>query len=133
MAAVSSPEWSFVKEEWDVFLRVIAFSLVWTTVVSSLVLLASSLAARKSFALLGTFAFVMLSGPVAGILHDVVDPRCVTLAILMDLEVVATSLFGQVDENLQFSVGWSWAAITAFTLGAWAVIAWRLKRLEVVA
>jgi ABC-type transport system involved in multi-copper enzyme maturation permease subunit len=132
MAAVSSPDWVFLREEWDVFLRVIAFSLTWTVVVSSLVLLASSLASRKSFALLGTFAFLMLSFPVAGQLSNV-DEDLLVIALLVDLEVLSSSIFGQPSDDVEVAATAAWTAVTAFTLFAWAVIAWRLRRLEVVA
>jgi hypothetical protein len=132
MAAVSSPDWAFLRDEWDVFLRVIAFSLTWAVVVSSLVLLASSLASRKSFALLGTFAFLMLSFPVAGQLSNV-DEDLLVIALLVDLDVLASSIFGQPSAEVEVAAASAWTAVTAFTLFAWTVIAWRLKRLEVVA
>jgi ABC-type transport system involved in multi-copper enzyme maturation permease subunit len=132
-AAVFSPEWSFLKKEWDVFLRVIGFSLVWTVVVSSLVLAASSLASRKSFALLGIFGFVMLSVPFAGILGQFVDRRLFSLALLIDLDALAQAIFGRPTEIEGVTAANAWGFVAALTAGCWAVIGWRVRRLEVVA
>ena len=132
-ATVFSPEWSFVTKEWDVFPRAIGFSLVWTVVVSSLALAASSLASRKSFALLGIFGFVMLSVPFAGILGQFVDRRLFSLALLIDLDALAQAIFGRPTEIEGVTAANAWGFITALTAGCWAVIWWRVRRLEVVA
>lgn len=131
-ASVCSPEWSFLEEEWDVFLRVIGFSLVWTAVASTLVLLASSLAGRKSFAFLGVFGFVMLSVPVSVILGKHVDDHLYALALFIDLDAVARSSFGKEPLELM-SAGTAWGALGSFLVLGTSIIALRLKRLEVVA
>lgn len=132
-ASVCSPEWSFLKKEWDVFFRVIGFSLLWTVVVCSVVLAASSLASRKSFALLGVFGFVMLSLPVSGILGQFVDGRFFALALFVDLEVLARQFFGQASEVPGMTPTSAWVAIGTLLVLCWALIARRLRRLEVVA
>lgn len=131
-ATFCSPEWSFLKEEWDVYFRVIGFSCLWTIVVSSLVLMASSLAARKSFALLGVFGFVMMSVPVSAILGEFVDKRLLSLALLIDLDALARWFFDRPQDD-SVSVGAAWMAVIGLLCLCWAVIAWRLRRLEVVA
>ena len=132
-ATFSSPEWSFLKHEWDVFLRVIAFSCLWTIVISSLVLMASSLAARKSFALLGVFGFVMMSLPVSAILGEFVDKRLFALALLLDLEAIARWFFDRTKGFDGVPLGSAWTAVIAMLAVSWAVIWLRLRRLEVVA
>jgi ABC-type transport system involved in multi-copper enzyme maturation permease subunit len=131
-AVFSSPEWSFLEHEWDVFLRVIAFSALWTVVASSLVLTASSLASRKSFALLGVFAFVMISVPVAGTLNQFVDSRLLAVALLVDLDSLARWFFDRPQDD-GVSVGSAWTAVITMLVVCWALIGWRLRRLEVVA
>ena len=132
-ATFCSPEWSFLKHEWDVFLRVIAFSALWTVVASSLVLMASSIASRKSFALLGVFGFVMLSVPVSAILGQFVDRRLFSLALLIDLDAVARSVFGRTEGFDEVPVASAWTAVIALVALSWTVIWIRLRRLEVVA
>lgn len=133
-ATFFSPEWSFLKEEWDVYLRVIAFSALWTVVISSLVLMASALASRKSFALLGVFGFVMMSLPVSGIMGEFVDKRFFALALLIDLDALARQFFGR-SESLGDGVplASAWMAVITLLLVSWGVIWMRLRRLEVVA
>jgi ABC-type transport system involved in multi-copper enzyme maturation permease subunit len=132
-ASIFSPDWSFLRKEWDVFLRALAFSLVWTVVISSLVLAASSLASRKSFALLGIFGFVMLSVPFAGILGQFVDKRLFSLALLIDLDALGQAIFGRPTEIEGVTAANAWGFVTALTLGCWGVVWLRLRRLEVVA
>jgi ABC-type transport system involved in multi-copper enzyme maturation permease subunit len=132
-AAVFSPEWAFLKEEWDVFFRATAFSLLWTVVVCSLVLAASSLASRKSFALLGVFGFVMLSVPFAGILGQFVDRRLFALALLIDLDALGQAIFGRPTEIEGVTGASALGFVTLLSAFCWAVIWLRLRRLEVVA
>ena len=133
MAAVSSPEWSFLTEEWDVVLRAVGFTLLWTVVVSSLVLLASSLASRRSFALVGVFGFVAMSVPVAGVLGQVVGRDLFSLALVIDLDTLAKHMFGRLDPLSDISAGSAWTAVIAMVLVSWTVIWLRIRRLEVVA
>ncbi len=133
MAVLCSPEWSFLKEEWDVILRSIAFALVWTVVVSSLVLLASSLASRRAFALLGVFGVVVLSIPVAALLGSEVNSKFFALALMIDLFALAQHIFGEVDPEVPVGAGAAWTAVSALVLVSWTVIWLRLRRLEVVA
>lgn len=132
-ASVCSPEWSFLKQEWDVFFRVIGFSLLWTVVVCSVVLAASSLASRKSFALLGVFGFAMLSLPVSAILGKFVDPRLFSLALFVDLDVLARQIFGKASEIEGVTPASAWIAVGVLMAFCWIVIARRLRRLEVIA
>jgi ABC-type transport system involved in multi-copper enzyme maturation permease subunit len=132
-ASVCSPDWQFLRQQWDVFFRVIAFSLLWTIVISSLVLMASSLASRKSFAMLGVFGFVMLSLPFAKILNEFVDQRLFALALMADLEVIGQHFFGKVANVEGVTPKEAWMAIGALLAVSWGVIWMRLRRLEVVA
>jgi len=131
-ASICSPEWSFLKKEWDVFFRVIGFSLLWTCVITTLVLLASSLAGRKSFAFLGVFGFVMMAVPVSAILGEFVEKRLFALALVIDLEVLSSHFFGKASEVQGVNATTAWVAVGSFMAIALAIIAARLKRLEIV-
>src|SRR5262249_54568950 len=133
MATLFSPEWSFPREQWDLYFRALGFALVWTVIVCSLVLAASSLASRRTFALLGVFGLVMLSTPIGGQLGHSVDHRWYAVGFLIDLDVLAQHMLGKLDPGSDLSVGAAWTAITALVIACWAVIWLRLKRLEVVA
>ena len=132
MACLCSPEWSFLKDEWDVFPRAISFSLLWATVVSSVVLLASSLASRRSFALIGVFAVVFISVPVSQVLGEFVSEHLYALSLGNDLLVLSHDFFGREVEG-HGSVADAWIALIALLAFSWSVIALRLRRLEVVA
>jgi ABC-type transport system involved in multi-copper enzyme maturation permease subunit len=132
-ATFCSPEWSFLKQEWDVYLRVLGFSALWTIVTSSLVLMASSLASRKSFALLGVFGFVMMTLPVSAILGQFVDESLFSIALFIDLDTLARQFFGKASEIEGVTARSAWVAVGILLAVSWGVIWLRLKRLEVVA
>jgi ABC-2 type transport system permease protein len=131
VATLASPDWSFLTERWDVILRAIAYSTLWSTVIGLLVLMASSLASRRNFALIGTFGVLMLTAPVGQILGQFVDQRLHAVALVQDLAKLSFAIFG-VNETMQVDTSSAWGGILAFMALAGGVIAWRLRRLEVV-
>jgi hypothetical protein len=131
VAAIASPEWSFLTERWDVIFRAVAYSLLWSTVMGVLVLLASSLAPRRNFALIGTFGFLILSVPIAEVLGQLVDRRFHALGLVEDLNALSYAIFG-VQQRTSAAPGHAWVALGLFLALALGVISWRLKRLEVV-
>ena len=133
VAAVTSPEWSFVRQQWDVFPRAIGFSAVWTTTIVSLVLLASSLAPRRSFAMIGVFAVMFLSEAVSGILGNLVDERFLVIGIVNDLNALCYHFFDKPVVGPPVSAGWAWGGVLVTVGFSWLVIAARIRRLEVVA
>jgi ABC-type transport system involved in multi-copper enzyme maturation permease subunit len=133
VASVSSPEWSFLREKWDVFPRALAFSGLWTTAVVSLVLLASSLASRRSFALIGVFGFFMLSEVIGNALGNLVSRRFLALSLTRDLNAISYYLFGREDPWTEVAARDAWTYVLALIGFSWLVIAARLRRLEVVA
>ncbi len=133
VASLSSPEWSFLREKWDVIPRAIALSVLWTTVVTLLVLLASSLATRRSFALIGVFGYFMLSGVLGKGLGHLVDQRFSALSLGESLNTIGYQVLGRTDVNTSVPLPWAWGVLAGFVAFALLVIAARLRRLEVVA
>lgn len=131
VAALASPEWSFLTERWDVILRAIAFSLLWSAVVGMLVLTASSLAPRRNFALIGTFGYLMLTAPIGQILGQLVDDRLHAVAMIQNLARLSFSIFG-VEESTLVGASAAWGGTIAFLALSGGVIAWRLRKLEIV-
>lgn len=133
VASVSSPDWLFLREEWDTIPRAILFALVWTVTIVSLVLLASSLAPRRSFAMIGVFAVVLLSEAASGLLGNFIDPAFLVLGIVNDLNALCYHIFDKPVAGPPVPAGLAWTGV-AVTLGlSWLVIALRLRRMEVVA
>ena len=132
-AAFSSPEWSFLKQEWDLFFRVTAYALVWVVGIGSITLCASSIASRRVFALIGTTAFLLFSQGVGTVLGHVVDRRLRLVGPLDTIwEVVGKSLFQQpISEDFP-SVGAAYAATAGFSALALFVVSRRIRSWEVV-
>jgi ABC-type transport system involved in multi-copper enzyme maturation permease subunit len=133
VASLASPDWLFLREQWDVIPRSIGFALVWTGVATTLVLLCSSLASRRSFALIAVFGTFLISAVLGTALGNLVDRRFFALNLGLDLDTLAYALLGRTDASTEVSFGWAWAAVASFVAFALAVIATRLRRLEVVA
>lgn len=133
VAAVSSPDWLFLKEQWDVIPRAIFFALVWTVTIVSLVLLASSLAGRRSFAMIGVFAVVMMSEAVSGLFGGLVDKRFFALGLVNDLNALCYHIFDKPVIGPDISAGLAWMSVLLTVAFSWLVIALRIRRMEVVA
>src|SRR5262245_10689981 len=133
VAAVTSPEWSFVKEQWDVFPRALGFSLTWTVVLVTLVLLSSSLAPRRSFAMIGLFGVTFISEAASGLLGNLVDERFLAIGIVNDLNALCYWFFAKPIDGPPITAGLAWTAVAITLALSWLIIAARLRRLEVVA
>jgi ABC-2 type transport system permease protein len=134
VATFSSPAWSFLKQEGDVVWRTIVYGLLWVTVCSSAVLAVSSLASRKSFALVAAFTLYLLPYPVAMILADLEeDTRFRVLSLPGSFLTVGGALFDMPDMRLGFDAELAYGALAVFTLAAWLALAWRVRRMEAVA
>ncbi len=136
VAALSSPNWSFLKDEGDVIPKTIAAAMVWIVTIATVVLCASSLTSRKAFALIGTFTFLMFEFVLARVLVEVTkDVRYHALSSLMNLLKISEWIFDMVEINarLDYDVEMAFWQIAAVVGCALIVIAFRLRRLEVVA
>jgi hypothetical protein len=133
VAAVSSPEWLFLKEEWDTIPRALAFALVWTVTIVSLVLLASSLAGRRSFAMIGVFALMLLSEAASGLLGELIDKRFFAVGIVNDLNALCYHIFDKPVSGPDVSQGLAWMSVGLTVAFSWLVIGLRIRRMEVVA
>jgi len=133
VATFSSPEWSFLKQEWDLIPRAILYALVWTTTIVSLVLLASSLAPRRSFAMIGVFAVVLLSEAASGLLGNLIDPAFFALGIVNDLNALCYHIFDKPVIGPDIPAGLAWTSVGLTVGTSWLVIAARIRRMEVVA
>lgn len=132
VAAFASPDWSFLKEESSLIPRSIGYSLGWTAAWVSVALAVSSLASRKSFALVACFACFAVPLAVGGVLAALTEDPCWLLLSLQGaLQVIASWIFDShlgppCDVALAVSSVASWVAI------AWTVLVLRVRRMEAV-
>jgi len=133
VASLASPEWAFFKQEWDILLRALAFSVTWLALVCGLTLFASSMASRKSFALLGVFCFMGFSVAVAQVLGPFVDSRLYATSILFDMQAIAHQIFEREGSWRMVQEPWlAWTVIWSFTGLFFSGAALRLARLRIV-
>lgn len=133
VATFASPEWSFLKEEWDVILATIGFGLVCTTLVASIVLCVSSLATRRTFALIGVFATFMLTFALASILAQLQrDSDYRMLSPMLATVRIATSIFQIRHGPTNWNPTLAWISAGAWVAAAWFIVWVRTRRMDVV-
>ena len=134
VATFASPEWSFLREEGLVIVHTLSFGLLTTVLVSSIVLCVSSLASRRIFALLGVFGLFMLSSATAGILATLQhDGSFRALSPMFSLARIAAWIFELRVPRGHWSVGLAWISVLTAILLSLSIVAWRTRRLDVVA
>ena len=134
VAALTSPDWSFLRDEWDSILKVSVYSGFWVATVSVLVLTISSLVGRKSHALIGIIGTIVLSSGISAVLAGLFNENAFSLLNLFEnFERLGEWLFDRWDPDRDVSIGQTLAALG----GLWAVclliLSLRIRRLEVVA
>jgi ABC-2 type transport system permease protein len=133
IAAFSSPNWSFLTEQWDVILKTLGFCSVVICVITALVLCVSSLVERKSLALVGVFGFVFLLESVSRVLWLLTESDIFRVTSLVrNLVRISNWMF---DQKTRFSwpVESSWIALGVLFVVSLAVLARRVRHMEVVA
>jgi hypothetical protein len=132
VAAWSSPEWSFLREEGEVLWQTCAYASIWIVLTSSLVLCASSLVRRKTLALAGVFGFFMLDHALGGVLGEV-DGRYQAISLLFDVRKLRAWIFGLDDwRAMEFGVDTAGLIVCGVVAVSLAVVGWRISKLEVV-
>ena len=133
IAAWNSPDWSFLKDEGDIILDTLLYAGVWITVMSLMVLAVSSLVKRRFFALAGVFAFLFVSNAFALIVARLMnEKRVAALSLFMDLKRIGDHIFDK-PSWLPVDLFDAYAFVISLSVLALAVIAVRLRKLEVVA
>lgn len=133
VATFASPEWSFLREEYDVIFSTIGFGLMWTVLISSIVLCVSSLASRRSFALVGVFAVVMLTSATASIMAALQrDSDFRAISPVLSAVRIANSIFDLRVRHSTWDLNLAWASVITYTVLAWALVWMRTRRMDVV-
>jgi ABC-type transport system involved in multi-copper enzyme maturation permease subunit len=135
VAAFNSPDWQFLEDDWPLVLRSLGYSLIWVTAVASVVLAASAVAGRKVYALAGAFGFFMITTGIAGVLTAVLeDEAWLMLSPLFAFQAIGDEVMQRSDGG-HFSdhVHLAWTCAAVMTGLSLALVAWRLRRVEVVA
>jgi ABC-2 type transport system permease protein len=136
IAAFSSPDWSFLKQEGSVIWRTGIYSLVWVVVMSSVVLAISSLADRKTFALVGTFGFFLLSNGIAVLLSTLLrEWTYMVLGLQGNFQRLSAAIFdtrATLEQEFEWDPAVSWLAIAVYVAIAWSVLWVRVRPSEVI-
>jgi ABC-type transport system involved in multi-copper enzyme maturation permease subunit len=132
VAAFASPDFAFLRNEGGLIPRSILFGALWAGVWGSVMLAISSLLLRKTMALVGSFAFFMITSAVSVVLANLQDDnRLLMLSPQWNLQRIGVwMLDGPPMPNLQWDVRWSFAVVLAVTAAAWAILFARVRKLE---
>ena len=132
-ASFSSPEWSFVVNEWDTVFLVLWYCTLWITALVGFTLAVSSLVERKAHALAGIFGGVFLLHSIGRVCAELLgDDRWTALSVFDTFNVLASWFFDkpgrfQYDHRLALGSAMVWC------FGTLIVASRRVRRLEVVA
>ena len=135
VAAFTSPEYSFVKEQWDVPLAAAGYAVVTVALLSSLTLAISSLAPRKSFALVGLVGIVAGSEAVGGMLTGLLrDHDFMMVGIWNNLVRIGDWMFSlrgpAAFGAFEWDVGYSFAIVGGLIAVSLGICWLRLRRME---
>jgi hypothetical protein len=134
VATLTSPDWSFIVEEWPSILKVILFSGIWVSTVTVLVLTISSLVGRKSHALIGIIGTIVLSSGVSAVLAGLFKENAFSLLNLFDnFERLGEWMFDRWDSDREVTIGQTLAALGGLWGACLLILSVRIRRLEVVA
>jgi len=134
VAVYSSPEYAFLTEKWQVIVGALGYACFNVTVVTMIVLAVSALATRKTYALAGVFALVLGSDALGMLLSTAQrDLDWSMVGILMNFRRLADWWMSANQSRFEWSGWYTLAIFGGIVLAAGAVVARRLRRLEVVA
>ena len=133
IACFSSPEWSFLTEEWGTILKVFVFTFLWHLTLALVVLAVSSLVERKIHALLGLVCLIAVFDGASKILARLLDDNRYTLFSLSEnFQRLGEGLFDRWDPAREVSLEGTVLALVAVWLACILILADRLRRMEVV-
>ena len=132
VATFTSPEYSFIKEEWGLVLATIANALFTVGLLAIMTLAISSVAKRKSYALVGLVGLVAASEAVSGVLTGLQrDTDWLMVGLWNNVMRIASWLSGLNDlTELGWDVRWSFAITGGLAALSLAILWSRLRRME---
>ena len=141
VATFSSPDFAFIKEEWDVIPASIGLALLTVTLLSSVTLAVSSVVKRKAFALIGMFGMLIgaeVGGQVlAGLTDDdrflMIDPQNHLLRIgdwMLSIEGRPSDMARDRITHFDWSPYLSLGVIAGLIAVALAVCWFRIRKLD---
>jgi hypothetical protein len=132
-AIFSAPEWTFITEEGDAILGVIAYAVLTPFVFSLVSLAASSLASRRTIALAGTFAAILIPHAIGSALRMLRrDVAYRIISPFSDLGRAGHALLGTRAPWYDWPAGWSFLVLGLISAVSIAIIVFRFRRLDVV-
>lgn len=134
VAVFSSPDYAFLTEKWNVLLGTIAFTTLNVLVTSLIVLAVSSVSARKTYALAGVFGVCLGSSALGRVMSRMQrDQDFAMLSLFDNSSRLADWLLDATDARWQWNPWWTAAILGGVSVASLALVAWRLRRMEVVA
>ncbi|MCA9001505.1 MAG: ABC transporter permease subunit, partial [Planctomycetes bacterium] len=145
-AALSSPDWAFLKESPGVILAVLWYGLLWMLVMSSLVLTISSFFKGRNMALVCSFVLMfLLHGIALPVAEATGNHKFALLSVLQNLQEISRWAFYEGSILTNFAeqqagmshfdnpIGLHFAALGIMILLSWILLYRNVKRMEVIA
>jgi hypothetical protein len=131
IAAFTSTNWLFVKEEWDMVLKLFAFCCLWIGVMSVVVLGLSSLVTRRTLALFMSLGVIFVLSALSGF-HELADAPWVSLlSVFTNFSAIGAWLFDK-DGARHWNPEASAWVLSLVTVGSVLLLSRGIKKMEVV-
>ena len=133
VAAFNSPDWVFLKEDWPLVLRSLGYSLLWVLTMSCIVLATSALSDRKSFSLAGVFGIIMITMGASFVMTEIYGDRTwMVISPTGAFQSIGEWMLDSRRGRLVDEAGAAGISIAIMTGASLAIVAWRLRKAEVV-
>jgi len=132
VATFNSPDYSFASDEGDLFWRVPLFSAIWITTTGLVALAVSSIARKRAWAMAGFFAVFLVPQACSLVLGELVDRDWFALGPVASLLRLSEVVLAADRRGLRFSSDLAWLCVGALCALSLAVVAWRVRRVEVI-
>ncbi len=135
IATFTSPDYSFIKEDWGLVLATIGNGLFTVSLLALMTLAVSSLVKRKSFALMAIVALIAASTAVGGVLWGLQrEPEWMMIGFWNNVIRVGDHLFGLATgeelSDFDWPARYSYLVCAALAAVSGLVLWWRLRELE---
>jgi ABC-type transport system involved in multi-copper enzyme maturation permease subunit len=146
-AAISSPDWAFLKDSPGVIVAVLWYGMLWMVCMSSVILAISSCFKRRSFALVCSFVLIFLTHGISSVVIAVTEVANYGLgSLLQNLQTISRWAFYEgniitkmaeqqsgMNNDLDTSIPLTFLSLGIMTVLSWIVLYRNVKRMEVIA
>ncbi len=134
VAIFTSPDWSFLREQWDAIFKTLAFCAIWIGTIALIVLTISSLLTRKTHALIAVMGSIILSTGLSEVLAKLFNQKHFSLLNLFEnFARLGEWMFDRWGHRREVTIDQTFLTLGCLWLACGLILTLRVRKLEVVA